>query len=67
MWIPVHRDNFGNKLADNLVRLGSGQNISKAIIVAFPPGVIKDSIVKHFSQNLILGRVRNVGHGFLII
>lgn len=48
IWVPAHRDYYGNEQADELARKGSALNISNAVSVAIPLGYIKSSIFRLF-------------------
>lgn len=48
VWIPAHRDHYGNERADELARMGSTLNISNAETVGIPLGFIKSSILRLF-------------------
>ena len=48
VWIPTHRELFGNEQADELARFGSALCITNAESVDIPLGVIRNNILKHF-------------------
>ena len=53
IWIPGHRDFYGNERADELARTGSALDVSAAVSVATPLGTIKRGISEHY-----LGKAR---------
>ena len=48
VWVPGHRDFYGNERADELARAGSALEISTAVSVSTPLGIIKSGIFEHY-------------------
>ncbi|GBO99496.1 hypothetical protein EVAR_64292_1 [Eumeta japonica] len=48
VWVPAHRDYYGNERADELARRGTALDISSVESVGIPLGSIKSGILRHF-------------------
>ena len=50
VWVPAHRDYYGNEQADELARAGSALNASLSVSVAIALVSVKSRIQKHYLE-----------------